>query len=354
MPKRMKAVIDSKGYPNSCMVLLVILVVAGILFNVCCAEDLNSGKDICRLFKDGVLLRKPGYCDAGIECKGFKSTTVLQCSGSTPYYDRATKKCAKSTSDSYCSDPCTTKTSGYVADPKNCQGWYNCNGKTMLKSGLCTANLVFNSTNKMCDYPENSSCTATFDLCDVVPNSTPFLHETQCDSYYECVVQKSKTVLTIKECDTGKYFDVNTGTCLPKSQVICAKYPYPKEVCGNTKLAIRNRFVSDDASCRGYFYCKDLGVGKPDTAPVWGQCPESKFFDSTEEACLPRAHVKCTEDRCDGRKEGYELSSTSGCKNYLLCKDNRTVEEYDCDSGTWFNALEGKCTTDYISYPTCA
>ncbi|XP_036327541.1 peritrophin-44-like [Rhagoletis pomonella] len=206
----------------------------------------------------------------------------------------------------------------------------------------------------MCDYPENSSCVATYTFCDVVPNDTPFLDENNCDKYYECIKQRTSVVLTEKQCDTGKYFDVTTATCLPKGQVNCSKHPYPKDVCGTTKLAIRDHFVSDDATCRGYFYCQDLGVGKPDSTPVWGQCPVTKFFDSKEEACKSRTSVQCDEDRCDGRDDGYELSSKTGCQHYLVCENNRTVEERECSENMWFDAAAEKCTSTRQSYAACA
>ncbi|XP_054734752.1 peritrophin-44-like, partial [Anastrepha obliqua] len=334
---------------------LLITLLVGFFDNFYCVEVLSADNDICRLFKDGVKLRKPGYCNIGIICQNFKSVDNVACEDSTyPYYDRNTMGCAKSTSDDYCSAPCVTKSNGYIQDPKNCKGWYNCNGKTAISSGYCSDDLLFNSTTIMCDYPENSSCSATFTLCDVVPDSTPFLSEDNCDEYYECVNSKSKSVMQAKACDSGKYFDVNTGTCVAKSHVNCSKHPYPNEVCGNTKLAIRNRFVSDDATCRGYFYCKDLGVGTPDPSPSWGQCPTTTFFDSTQEGCVSRTSVRCGEDRCDGRDDGYELSSTPGCQYYLSCESSRTVEEKYCGDNMWFDAATEKCTSTKKSYTACA
>ncbi|XP_018793198.1 PREDICTED: peritrophin-44 [Bactrocera latifrons] len=320
-----------------------------ILGTVHCQQVLSTENDICRFFKDGVLLRKPGFCHIGIKCENFKSTTAIECE-KDQFYNRNTNECEKTSSDKYCATACTSKTQGYIADTKNCQGWYNCKGSTTVSFGSCASNLVFNVNEGMCDYPENYSCKKKFSFCDVVPNSVPFLHETNCAGYYECVKDK----LVEQSCEYGNYFDVETGTCIPRNKVNCAKYPIPDEVCGNKKLAIRNRFVSDDASCRGYFYCKDLGVGIPDTAPVWGQCSETRFFDPIEEACLPRAHVRCVDDRCDGRNDGYEISSQTGCQHYLICKGNRTSEEIYCGDDKWFDAEKNECTTTIKSYPACS
>ncbi|XP_036216603.2 peritrophin-44 [Bactrocera oleae] len=327
----------------------LITVLFGILGIVHCQEVLSAENDICRLFKDDVLLRKPGFCHIGIRCKGFKSITEIECD-KNQFYNRNTNKCERTSTDKYCATACSSKSQGYIADNKNCQGWYNCKGSTTVSFGFCANGLAFNENNGMCDYPENFSCKKEFDFCDVVPNSTPFLHETNCAGYYECVRNR----LVEQACDPGNYFDVVTGTCIPKNKVYCAKYPYPNEVCGNKKLAIRNHFVSDDATCRGYFYCKDLGVGIPDATPIWGQCSATRFFDPTEEACLPRAHVQCAEDRCDGRNDGYELSSKSGCQHYLICKGNSTLEEVYCGADKWFNADKNECTTTITSYPACS
>lgn len=328
--------------------MILITLLFGILNIVHCQEVLSSEKDICRLFKDDVMLRKPGHCDIGIKCKDFKSITEIECN-KEQFYNRNSKKCEKNSSDKYCSTACSLRSQGYIADKKNCQGWYKCKGTTTISVGICAKNLVFNVNNGMCDYPENYSCKREFNFCDVVPNLTPFLHETNCGAYYECV----KGELVVKDCDPGKYFDVKTATCISKDKVYCAQYPYPKEVCGTKKLAIRNHFVSDNASCRGYFYCKDYGVGNPDLSPNWGQCSETRFFEPKEEACFPRTHVRCTEDRCDGRNDGYELSSKSGCQHYLICKGNRTLDECYCGADKWFSAEKNECTTTVTSYPAC-
>uniref|UniRef100_A0A0A1XJW9 Peritrophin-44 n=1 Tax=Zeugodacus cucurbitae TaxID=28588 RepID=A0A0A1XJW9_ZEUCU len=329
--------------------MILVTLLFGIFNVVHCAEVLSPENDICRLFKDGVILRKPGFCNMGVKCQGFKSTEFKDCK--QQFYNRNSGKCEKSSADKYCKSPCSAESQGFIKDGKNCQGWYKCEKTKTISFGVCVANLVFNTDDIKCDYPENFVCEEnTFDFCDVVPDGTPFLDETNCGTYNECVKGK----LVVKDCDTGKFFDVKTGTCILKRDVKCEKYPYPKDVCGNQKLAIRNRFVSDNASCRGYFFCKDQGIGQPDKSPRWGQCPVATFFDPKEEACLPRTYVRCTEDRCDGRKDGYELSSKSGCQHYLKCKDNRTVEELYCGNNNWFNAEKNICITTATSYPVCA
>ncbi|XP_067643869.1 peritrophin-44-like [Eurosta solidaginis] len=340
-----------KGLYN---ILIATILMTTLLEDIHCAEVLSADKDICRYFKNGAQLRKPGYCTIGIKCENSKSKDFLTCD-SNMFYDRNMMKCVKSTTDSYCSSPCTTKTNGFVEDPKNCLGWYKCSGKTLLSSGYCESYLVFNRAAQMCDYPEKLTCKATYEVCDVAPNAMSFQYDDDdCATYRECVKSKTgATTLQTKSCESGKYFDRSTGACISKDLINCVKHPYPDKVCGTTKLALRNRFVGDGATCRGYFYCKDMGVGIPDPAPQWGQCPATTFFDPTEMACLSRNYVKCTENRCDGRENGYELSLKVGCRHYLVCKDNRTVEERYCGHDMWFDTTTEKCTANKKSYAAC-
>ncbi|XP_037939924.1 peritrophin-44-like [Teleopsis dalmanni] len=315
------------------------------------AETFLGGNDICRLLADGAKLRKPGYCDTGIECQNGTSVDVITCSGTTPYYDRQTAACAKSTSDSYCSAPCKLTSSTYVVDPKNCQGWYQCSGTKVVKQGYCPDGMVLDQKNQQCDYADQVSCTAEYEFCDLIPSNTPFRDEDSCNEYFTCPTKGTET--TSVTCDDGTYYVAELADCIPKAQVDCAQHPYPNQVCGNSKIALRNRFVSDGATCRGYFYCQDLGVGVPDENPIWGQCPENLFFEPNEEACMARTYIKCEEDRCDGRGNGLALSETYGCQYYLQCQNNYTLSEEYCGAKLYFNEDTQSCTSVNMKYPVC-
>ncbi|XP_037936884.1 peritrophin-48-like [Teleopsis dalmanni] len=314
-------------------------------------ETLSADNDICRLFADGAKLRKPGSCSIGIECKNSKSVDVLVCSGTTAFYDRLKGTCVKSTSDTYCKAPCKKTSPKYVVDPKNCNGWYECNGSKEVKRGNCPDGMHFDQKNQICNYSDQLSCSSTYEFCDVVPANIPFKDEANCHKYFECPAKGTKIETVV--CPTGLYYVAALGECIAKAQVDCYKHPYPEEVCGNSKIALRNRFVTDEATCRGYFYCKDLGVGKPDSAPIWGQCSVSEFFDQEEEACKPRAHVKCSEDRCDGRGDGRALSERKGCQYYYECVNDYTLSEEYCGDKLYFDEVTETCTSTRKEYSAC-
>ncbi|XP_030372040.1 peritrophin-48 [Scaptodrosophila lebanonensis] len=313
-------------------------------------EYLNSKEDVCRYFSDGAKIRKPGTCSEWIVCQDHKTTPGGVCEGTKPYFILSTGACAKSLDswDSYCSAPCTTKTEGYYGSTLNCENWYYCNGKTLLASGPCGNGQYFNDATKSCVYPQNTDCNAQFELCQVAPKDTFFVNENSCNSYYNCVKGKLTTV----NCDNS-YYDVDTGLCVPKATVKCEVHPIPADACGTTKLAKRDKFVSDGATCSGYLYCHDLGSGKPDPSPVWQQCPLGYFFDEDFQRCTERQYVKCSEDRCEGITSGRTVAENPGCHYYLECTDGVSSAPIQCPDNLYFDEDKQECVTVEKKYTAC-
>jgi len=184
-----------------------------------------------------------------------------------------------------------------------------------------------------------------------VPTGVKIRDEHNCDKYITCKSGKATTTT----CPEGLYYDVTSGNCIKKSLVPCHKYPHPFEVCGTKKLAKRNVFVADGATCRGYFYCRDLGSGVPDPTPAWHQCPLDYFFNEERAGCEPRVDRKCAEDRCDGRNNGYEVAEIPGCQHYIKCVNGiESGEILKCDDGMYFDAVTETCTTSLKNYGVCA
>lgn len=331
--------------------MLMLIAFVGLLQLTSQTEYMSSGEDICRLFPDNTKLRKPGYCNRWIVCKDHKSTDGGTCDGQ--YFQLAKASCQKSleSSDTYCKQPCTSKTNGYVGDTFNCANWYFCNKTILLSNGICGNGMHFDQNKQMCVYQKDTICNAKYELCQIVPTGVKIRDEHNCDKYITCKAGKATTT----SCDAGLYYDVVSGNCIKKTLVPCHKIPHPDEVCGTTKLAKRNKFVSDGATCRGYFYCRDLGSGKPDPTPVYHQCPVEYFFNEEREACEVRADRKCAEDRCDGRDSGYEVAEVYGCQHYIKCVNG--IEDGDilkCEDGMYFDAQAQKCTTEKKTYGSCS
>ncbi|KAH8397074.1 hypothetical protein KR215_008321, partial [Drosophila sulfurigaster] len=332
-------------------VLLALLAFAALLQLSSQTEYLGVSEDICRLFPDGTKLRQPGYCDRWIVCKNFKSTAGGLCVDGLQY-NLLRNACYKSLekTDTYCDAPCTSKTSGYVGDTLNCANWYYCNKTVLLGSGQCANNMYFDQTQQMCVYPKDAVCNAKFELVQVVPAKTNIKDENNCDKYMTASAGKLTTV----NCTTGLYYDVNTAKCIKKSLVQCAKIPLPDEVCGNKKLAKRDKFSADGGTCRGYFYCHDLGSGVPDPSPLWQQCPVEYFFNEERSMCEERAQRKCVEDRCDGRDDGFEVAEVPGCQHYIKCVNGaQSGNTLQCANGMYFDAQAQKCTTVKQTYGAC-
>ncbi|KAH8372302.1 hypothetical protein KR093_010979, partial [Drosophila rubida] len=314
-------------------------------------EYLSSSEDICRLFPDGTKLRKPGYCNRWIVCKDFKSIEGGICNEGL-YYNLAKNACYKSmeSSDTYCSSPCTSKTNGYVGDTFNCANWYYCEKAKTLSSGKCGDGMYFDQLKQMCVYPKDTVCNAKFELTQIVPTGTKIKDENNCSQY---LTTKSGKV-TANYCGDGLYYEVASATCIKKSLVQCLKVPHPDEVCGNKKLAKRNKFVADGATCRGYFYCRDLGSGVPDPTPIWQQCPLQYFFNEERAACEVRTDRKCVEDRCDGRDSGFEVAETPGCQHYIKCVNGaQSGDTLKCPDGMYFDTETEQCTSEVRNYGCC-
>ncbi|KAH8380545.1 hypothetical protein KR009_011292, partial [Drosophila setifemur] len=314
-------------------------------------QYLNSTEDICQLFSDGTKLRKPGDCGEWIVCQNQKRSTGGSCTTSKPYFKLSTGACASAADGSYCiSNPCAASTQGYIGDDMNCANWYYCDGKELKGKGSCTTGMYFNKVTKQCLYPKDTVCEAKYEWCDIVPTGVPFRDVNNCHKYYTCKSYKA----VVNTCETGKYYDVTTGKCIDQKLVVCDAHPLPEDVCGTKKLAFRNKFVSDGATCRGYYYCRDLGSGVPDPDPVYQQCDVDNFFNVERQACMPRESQKCSLDRCDGRDSGYEIAEDKGCQHYYECVDGRESSPMKCEDGLTFDVVAQKCTDSEKSYGACA
>ncbi|KAM7355567.1 peritrophin-48 [Cochliomyia hominivorax] len=268
-------------------------------------------------------------------------------------------KCGPNKNDKYCAVNCKKDSPKWIEDIKNCNEWHQCNGTQVIKSSSCPKGQIFIQDEQSCIY-DNNECYRKFNICDIAKTDEPFWDEFNCHKYFVC---NSKGDMKAVKCqNTTDYYDVRSGKCIAKAKVDCYKHPVPLEVCGNQKFAIRNRFVNDQATCRGYFYCRDLGIDrydslsynyKPDKEPYWGQCEMGEFFDEETQSCRNQNYIKCEEDRCDSRKSGKILSTIKGCQHYLVCENGYSAKELKCEDNKYFDPNIEECVYRKISYPIC-
>ncbi|XP_061398602.1 peritrophin-44-like, partial [Musca vetustissima] len=209
--------------------------------------------------------------------------------------------------------------------------------------GPCPTGMHFDEKLQMCVYTKTSSCVDVSSICELVPDKTKFRNEKDCAKYYEC----SKNLPSAKSC-TKQFYDVQAEKCVDKSLVVCNAHPIPDKICNKVK----NAYKADEATCRGYFYCRDLGIVE-DLEPIWGQCPEGTFFSEAKQACVNPIDVKCDYNRCDGRGNLMVTSGKNNCHNYVICKDGAPVEDKECIRDYFFDEKYQACVPDIIYYECC-
>ncbi|XP_075163775.1 peritrophin-44 [Haematobia irritans] len=303
--------------------------------------------ELCRLFKDNTLISFPGSCDKYIECHSNGMGMVHTCPGS---FDVETQKCVDSVSNNkLCDNPCVDTTLDWVADPTNCHAFFYCYDGFPYW-GHCDDGYHFDEKTQMCIHSTSSNCVDVSHLCQLLPDKTKFRNENDCSAYYECADKKKDKTPSPKTC-SKTYFDVQSQACIDKSMIACTAHPIPSGLC-QTKSGPYVGYKADQATCRGYFYCRNLGA-VPDLEPIWGQCPEGKFFDESVQACANPIDVKCEYNRCEGRGNLMVSSAKNNCHNYLICENSQVKEERTCARDYFFDELYQACVPDIIYYNCC-
>ncbi|XP_073840753.1 peritrophin-44 [Musca autumnalis] len=330
--------------------LLVPSVVGAVLLMLCCLqlptsiEGRSIDNDPCQFFPNNTQIRDPDDCSRGLTCIDFQSVVTTECTGTKPFFDKDKQQCAASLSDhSLCDISCTNATGTFVKDPKTCYGYYYCQDEDWARHGTCPTGYHFDYKTQSCVHTYTSDCTVKeLDFCAIVANDVNFNDPSSCEKYFTC----KKGSLTSSSC-SKQYYDPVKGVCVQKSKVDCSNHPIPNKVC-DKKV---NVFVSDQATCRGAFYCRQMESGY-DTNPTWSQCPENLFFSEKDQGCVSPLLVACSEDRCEGRDLQFVSSSTKGCRHYLHCVNGVSEGEYTCGNN-FFDEEAQICTNQIIQYPSC-
>ncbi|XP_055856195.1 peritrophin-44 [Episyrphus balteatus] len=298
----------------------------------------------------------------------------------------------------------------YIADPNNCQGWILCrNGAGTY--GTCNDDLYYDSTNGVCDFPQNVNCNTNVEtmcsgLTDVYKadpndcNKYCYCHEgeTYCvkcptgqvyDSVaIKCVWASSSScianspcllvqngfmgdgkscngwlrcadgqVVSKGVCGTDRYFNPNNGLCDYPQNVKCASNPVgppgpsvnedPVAPAGLCKKA--GYFYSDNLSCTGYFYCP-----KANDQGQFGKCPKNSAFSESLQQCVDPDKVVCNKDRCDGVTKSFMAIANTKCMQYYNCRDGASYAQGKCPSGNpYLNEIAGVCQEKKPNYPIC-
>ncbi|XP_055856192.1 peritrophin-44-like [Episyrphus balteatus] len=324
-----------------CQKLLVIVLTATFI-----AVTFAEYNELCARFVDGMQFRQPGNCQAYVTCKNGTGT-VTSCP-KDKLYDKDSKKCVTSLSDSYCKEQCKNKDNKWIADPANCNGYFFCQSGKGLK-GTCTDGYHFDESAQLCVFPQDSECIDISDFCGILPKSASFSDPNNCNKYFQC----SKSTMKKTTCANGQYYEVASGKCKSKYEVTCKSHPIPTNACGKDSKPVYNKYVEDNASCRGYFYCAYKGPKISDKKPSWSQCAEGLFFNKDKQACYDPAETSCKHNRCEGRGNLKVIAEDFGCRHYYACEEGFVKEKRKCAKDMFFDESLQACTFKETFYSVC-
>ncbi|XP_015044736.2 peritrophin-44 [Drosophila yakuba] len=310
------------------------------------SASVGDYEELCRLFKNGTKVRKPGTCDQYIQCYDGDGT-VLTCP-SNQFFNPSKDACVATmdNSNKYCGNRCEGLDGEWVADPTECHKYFYCMNGVPLE-GMCPVGQHFDESSQACLYGKDSICVDVNNICELVAAETKFRNDKDCGYYYQCDKigkHATKTCITSKKTE---YFDVESGKCVEANKVECTAHS-KENVCSISK---EMQLKSDNATCRGYFVCKAL-YPVVDLDPQWAQCPEGYFFDEDRQVCGTATSVVCTHNRCEGRGTMLVTSSSNNCHNYIRCVDNKEVTEETCHLDYFFDETVEACSSKII-YDKC-
>ncbi|EDV39450.1 uncharacterized protein Dana_GF25312 [Drosophila ananassae] len=304
---------------------------------------------ICGLVVNGTKMNDPRACNAWVQC--IDGEPVSGTCGSGLFYDRESEECLASDKvKCVSSDPCAALANGFTADPYSCNGYYYCqNGKGT--HGACSPGMNYSPGTEDCI--RNFPCAAKMDpdsICNILPDGVFIKDATNCNGYQMCW----NTQVLNGTCPGTFYFSASAAECVYPKDEVCAFTPAPviaaEGVCPQAGV-----FVSDNSTCNGYYYCRELADGE--ISLEHGVCSEERFFVATDGgACVPRSKVKCDYDRCVGLGNStIQLANESndGCRGYSLCQDGSVIGQGTCPQDEYFDEVSQRCTTQVISYPAC-
>lgn len=234
--------------------------------------------------------------------------------------------------------------------PDNCTEYVYCqNGAPNV--GACPRYQTFDSSKNECVYSQNA-CSAQ-SICRLVQDNVFAADPKNCGNYVAC--QKGAGVSTQCPVVNGVqlYFSQVSNAC--QSTKYCVNNDNGNTNTGDqpppapdaSKCTAAGEFISDEATCYGYFKCTDVGkVGD------WLKCPAQTHFNPENQNCVTPYTYKCTKDRCGNMDAAFMGSAESNdCKNYLNCKNNAyiyastdsTFMGVACNKDYYFNEYTQQC-----------
>ncbi|XP_039279420.1 chitin-binding domain protein cbd-1 isoform X1 [Nilaparvata lugens] len=149
-----------------------------------------------------------------------------------------------------------------------------------------------------------------------------------CKRYFRC---EGGELTSIGHCAQGQRF--NGADCVNASAVGCGS---SKDMAVGLSARLEDRctgyddgvYSAADISCKQYFLCKS------EKTLVQLECPQGQRFDGQK--CMAAELVPCYS-YCTGRKDGYHANLKKECREFVRCMNEQTIQEKSCSPGTIFN-----------------
>ncbi|XP_017059795.1 peritrophin-44 [Drosophila ficusphila] len=242
----------------------------------------------------------------------------------------------------------------YIADPANCRRYIQCKDIGENSWIDCGEGQVFSNEMQTC-LEEVSGCPQD-NICSYMKDGSLVGNPNTCRSYYKC---QNGFGIQIN-CTGGRYFNRKTGLCqiwmpdycdqdedllweMPPSQDyhICNKY-YQMDRDGA-------QLIPDLMTCYGYYNCtSQFDKGQ------WSSCPWGKHFEWWSEKCGSPKDNSCSYDRCGNVNQFLMATINTGCQEYTICQDNRSMKSEKCPTDVpYFDELLWRCTKEFPNYRVC-
>ncbi|KAH8364576.1 hypothetical protein KR084_008445, partial [Drosophila pseudotakahashii] len=260
----------------------------------------------------------------------------------------ATKTCASATSPMY------------VANPMNCTEYCYCDGEGGLDYGACTEGL-YSASSISCVYA--STCPQDT-ICRFMQSNIFVGDPDNCGSYISCVNGYG----TSTKCADNLFYNAANGLCqktnpctssdgnsgnagqftvgYTNSSGCNTAYFNASAVITKNDVKQTYRYVSDWATCYGFYYCSDA-----EAEGVWNQCPTGTQFDPSLGECVSPATFACPHNRCGNINNPFMAVSGTTCNSYTVCSTGSTGT---CPTANaFYDEIHNICTTENPGYTVC-
>ncbi|XP_044317523.1 peritrophin-44 isoform X1 [Drosophila rhopaloa] len=319
-------------------------------------------EEMCAQWSGTGYVGNPSNCRAWGYCQGQKLLGWGTCPND--YVFNSQKGSCGYANSTVCAtsavDTCKAAASPmYVADPQNCTQYCYCNGKGDTEYGNCGVGGVYSAGTGKCVW--GPTCPQD-NICRFMLNGIYVGDPANCGSYIAC----NNGVGTAGKCGTDLTYNLANGYCQTTNNcdgdnsnsgsdgeftinepdtTICAKNWEAAEFPKVGTVTQTYKYVSDDTTCYGYYYCATKeGTG------YWNECPTGTQFNQAAGKCVSPASFSCAYDRCGNVNSQFMTVLNSNCQKYKICASS-VVQS--CPNNLYYDEVYNICTTDEPTYAIC-